>query len=96
MRACVHTVHDVYVCKRKHIFHARLHRHGALPGKVKNQDAEALLPSFDFERVVGDRLKSLTRKSSAVVMVLVDLVDFDGSFPVHGASSTNRNKPRET
>ena len=50
-------------------------------GKVKNQAAEILMPSFDFARVVGDRLSRLG-PGSAVVLLLVDVVDFDASFPV--------------
>ena len=50
-------------------------------GKVKNEAAEILMPSFDFGRVVGDRLSRLG-PGGAVVLCLVDLVDFDGSFPV--------------
>ena len=43
---------------------------------------EILLPSFDFSRVIGDRFERLTTKGSAVVLLMVDLLDFDGSFPV--------------
>lgn len=50
-------------------------------GRVKNEAAEILMPSFDFGRVVGDRLKRLG-PGGAVVLLLVDVVDFDGSFPV--------------
>ena len=50
-------------------------------GKVKNEAAEILMPSFDFGRVVGDRL-SRVGPGGAVVLCLVDLIDFDGSFPV--------------
>ena len=50
-------------------------------GKVKNEAAEILMPSFDFGRVVGDRL-SKVGPGGAVVLLLVDLIDFDGSFPV--------------
>jgi len=51
-------------------------------GRVKNQSAEALLPSFDFGRVIGDRFDKLRAPGSAVVLLMVDLLDFDGSFPV--------------
>jgi len=51
-------------------------------GRVKNEAAEILLPSFDFSRVIGDRFERLTTKGSAVVLLMVDLLDFDGSFPV--------------
>ncbi|KAG6547208.1 hypothetical protein Mapa_011460 [Marchantia paleacea] len=49
-------------------------------GKVKDEAMENLLPDFDFENVVGDRLrKSIGRR--AVVLMVIDAVDFDGSFP---------------
>ena len=51
-------------------------------GKVKNEAAEVLLPSFDFERVIGDSFERLKTPGSAVVLLMVDLLDFDGSFPV--------------
>ena len=51
-------------------------------GRVKNAAAEALLPSFDFARVVGDSFERLTGEGRAVVLLTVDLLDFDGSFPV--------------
>lgn len=51
-------------------------------GKVKNEAAEVLLPSFDFERVIGDSFERLKKPGSAVVLLMVDLLDFDGSFPV--------------
>ena len=41
------------------------------------------MPSFDFGRVVGDRLNRVG-PGGAVVLLLVDVVDFDGSFPVVG------------
>ena len=50
-------------------------------GKVKNEAAEILMPPLDFGRVVGDRL-SRVGPGGAVVLCLVDLIDFDGSFPV--------------
>ena len=50
-------------------------------GRVKNEAAEILVPSFDFGRVVGDRLRRVG-PGGAVVLLLVDVVDFDGSFPV--------------
>jgi len=51
-------------------------------GRVKNAAAEVLLPSFDFARVVGDSFERLTGEGRAVVLLMVDLLDFDGSFPV--------------
>jgi len=50
-------------------------------GRVKNEAAEILMPSFDFARVVGDRLDRVG-PNGAVVLLVVDVVDFDGSFPV--------------
>ena len=50
-------------------------------GKVKNEAAEILMPSFDFARVIGDRLDRVG-PGGAVVLLVVDIVDFDGSFPV--------------
>ncbi|CAM6021015.1 unnamed protein product [Sphagnum balticum] len=49
-------------------------------GKVKDETLENLLPDFDFERVVGVRLKKAYGRRAVVVMV-VDGCDFDGSFP---------------
>ena len=49
-------------------------------GKVKNEAAEILMPSFDFARVIGDRLDRVG-PGGAVVLLVVDVVDFDGSFP---------------
>ncbi|KAI3704533.1 hypothetical protein L1987_74756 [Smallanthus sonchifolius] len=47
-------------------------------GKVKDQIVENLL--HDFDHTVGRRLNSVTGTCVVVVMV-VDVVDFDGSFP---------------
>ncbi|KAI3811548.1 hypothetical protein L1987_21272 [Smallanthus sonchifolius] len=49
-------------------------------GKVKDQTVENLLPDFDFDHTIGRRLNSVTGTHAVVVMV-VDAVDFDGSFP---------------
>lgn len=49
-------------------------------GKVKDESLENLLPDFDFERVVGARLKKAYGRR-AVVLMVVDGSDFDGSFP---------------
>ncbi|KAI3799364.1 hypothetical protein L1987_34658 [Smallanthus sonchifolius] len=49
-------------------------------GKVKDQTVENLLPDFDFDHTVERRLNSVTGTRAVVVMV-VDAVDFDGSFP---------------
>jgi hypothetical protein len=77
---------------------------------VKNAQAEALLPGFDFEAVVGGRLRRAAARTRpgaslavprcvhpshacvshaalarAVVLLVVDLADFDGSFPAVAA-----------
>ncbi|KAK7244489.1 hypothetical protein RIF29_39312 [Crotalaria pallida] len=51
-------------------------------GKVKNQTAENLIPDFDFDRLISTRLMNPSSSgSSTVVVMVVDCVDFDGSFP---------------
>lgn len=57
-------------------------------GQVKNQAAENLIPDFDFDRLIATRLMKTTgnRNATTVVMV-VDCVDFDGSFPKRAAKS---------
>ncbi|CAL5433823.1 unnamed protein product [Camellia sinensis] len=54
-------------------------------GKVKDSMVENLLPDFDFDHTVGRKLNSVTRARSVVLMV-VDVSDFDGSFPRKVAS----------
>ena len=54
-------------------------------GRVPSAAAEALLPSFDFERVVGSALRAAARRRPPLVLLVVDLVDFDGSFPAVAA-----------
>ncbi|KAF2314509.1 hypothetical protein GH714_027145 [Hevea brasiliensis] len=49
-------------------------------GKVKDPTVENLLPEFDFDHTVGRRLVSAIGARS-VVLLVVDAVDFDGSFP---------------
>lgn len=49
-------------------------------GKVKDPTVENLLPDFDFDHTVGRKLASASGTRSVVLMV-VDAVDFDGSFP---------------
>ena len=49
-------------------------------GKVKDPTVENLLPDFDFDHTVGRKLATTTGTRSVVLMV-VDAVDFDGSFP---------------
>ncbi|OIT33585.1 PREDICTED: GTP-binding protein BRASSINAZOLE INSENSITIVE PALE GREEN 2, chloroplastic [Nicotiana attenuata] len=49
-------------------------------GKVKDPSVENLLPDFDFDHTVGRRLM-LSTGARAVVLMVVDASDFDGSFP---------------
>lgn len=49
-------------------------------GKVKDPSVENLLPDFDFDHTVGRKLAS-TSGTRSVVLMVVDAVDFDGSFP---------------
>ncbi|WCJ32426.1 P-loop containing nucleoside triphosphate hydrolases superfamily protein [Euphorbia peplus] len=49
-------------------------------GKVKDPTMENLLPEFDFDYTVGKRMVSASGARSLVLLV-VDAVDFDGSFP---------------
>ncbi|KAI4306720.1 hypothetical protein L6164_029974 [Bauhinia variegata] len=49
-------------------------------GKVKDPSLENLLPDFDFDHTVGRKL-ALTTGTRSVVLMVVDAVDFDGSFP---------------
>ncbi|XP_020098064.1 GTP-binding protein BRASSINAZOLE INSENSITIVE PALE GREEN 2, chloroplastic isoform X2 [Ananas comosus] len=55
-------------------------------GQVKNQKAENLIPDFDFDRSISTRLMKPSN-SSPVVVLVVDCVDFDGSFPKRAAKS---------
>ncbi|CAO2822264.1 unnamed protein product [Amaranthus hypochondriacus] len=56
-------------------------------GQVKNQLAENLIPDFDFDRLISTRLMKPTTAGSTVVVMVVDCVDFDGSFPKRAARS---------
>lgn len=57
-------------------------------GQVKNQVAENLIPDFDFERLITTRLMKPTGNADATVVVMVvDCIDFDGSFPKRAANS---------
>ncbi|PON64555.1 P-loop containing nucleoside triphosphate hydrolase [Trema orientale] len=57
-------------------------------GQVKNQAAENLIPDFDFDRLISTRLvKPSGNSNSTVVVMVVDCVDFDGSFPKRAAKS---------
>lgn len=55
-------------------------------GQVKNPNAENLMPDFDFDRLISTRLMRPATSAPLVVMV-VDCVDFDGSFPKRAAKS---------
>ncbi|MBA0713192.1 hypothetical protein Golax_012235 [Gossypium laxum] len=57
-------------------------------GQVKNQSVENLIPDFDFDRLIATRLIKPTGNAGATVVVMVvDCVDFDGSFPKRAAKS---------
>ncbi|KAL0464359.1 UNVERIFIED_CONTAM: GTP-binding protein BRASSINAZOLE INSENSITIVE PALE GREEN 2, chloroplastic [Sesamum latifolium] len=57
-------------------------------GQVKNEVAENLIPDFDFDRLISTRLvKPTGNADSTVVVMVVDCVDFDGSFPKRAAKS---------
>ena len=49
-------------------------------GKVKSAAAESSLPGFDFGRIIGGRI-ALQKFRRSVVLMVVDLGDFDGSLP---------------
>ncbi|KAL9175705.1 hypothetical protein ABFS82_02G129000 [Erythranthe guttata] len=71
---------EVTVCARCHSL-----RHY---GQVKNQLADNLIPDFDFDRLISTRLMKPTGNAdSTVVVMVVDCVDFDGSFPKRAAKS---------
>ena len=48
-------------------------------GNVKDPTVENLLPDFDFDHTVGRRL-ALSGGMWSVVLMVVDAIDFDGSF----------------
>ncbi|KAM5558604.1 GTP-binding protein BRASSINAZOLE INSENSITIVE PALE GREEN 2, chloroplastic [Rosa sericea] len=56
-------------------------------GQVKNQAAENLMPDFDFDRLIATRLIKPATSANPVVVMVVDCVDFDGSFPKRAAKS---------
>lgn len=49
-------------------------------GRVKSAIAETTLPGFDFAKAVGRKL-SLQKFRRSIVLMVVDLSDFDGSLP---------------
>lgn len=54
--------------------------------KIKDGKLENLLPDFDFERVIGGRLRKVAPgRPRPVVAMVVDAADFDGSFPRRAA-----------
>ncbi|KAG0498383.1 hypothetical protein HPP92_003074 [Vanilla planifolia] len=55
-------------------------------GQVKNPTAENLIPDFDFDGLVATKLIKPST-SAPVVVIVVDCVDFDGSFPKRAAKS---------
>ncbi|KAK8914527.1 hypothetical protein KSP39_PZI024069 [Platanthera zijinensis] len=55
-------------------------------GQIKNQKAENLIPDFDFDRFISAKLIKPST-SAPVVIIVVDCVDFDGSFPKRAAKS---------
>ncbi|ERN04375.1 hypothetical protein AMTR_s00147p00081250 [Amborella trichopoda] len=55
---------------------------------IKNQKLENLIPDFDFDRLISTRLlKTSNSGANTVAVLVVDCVDFDGSFPQKGAES---------
>ena len=49
-------------------------------GKVHSLDAELQLPPFDLSAAVGTKIKRRSARR-AVLLVVVDVADFDGSLP---------------
>lgn len=49
-------------------------------GHIKSTAAESELPGFDFEKTIGRKI-SLQKFRRSVVLMVVDLADFDGSLP---------------
>ncbi len=49
-------------------------------GKIKSASAEAFLPDFDVAASVGEAVRSRQFRR-AILLVVVDLADFDGSLP---------------
>ncbi|XP_038885390.1 GTP-binding protein BRASSINAZOLE INSENSITIVE PALE GREEN 2, chloroplastic [Benincasa hispida] len=85
-------IEEVTVCARCHSLRNY--------GQVKNQAAENLIPDFDFDRLIANRLMKSTSNLNNVVVMVVDCVDFDGSFPKRAAKSLfktlegNKNDPK--
>ena len=49
-------------------------------GKVKSSEAELVLPEFDVAKAIGDAM-ALRQFRRTIILIVVDLVDFDGSLP---------------
>ena len=64
-------------------------------GVVKNEAAEILMPSFDFKRVIGGRLDRLG-PSGAAVLLVIDVTDFDASFPADAVDALHPYVSNET
>ncbi|KAI3857576.1 hypothetical protein MKW98_028840 [Papaver atlanticum] len=58
--------------------------------RVNDATVENLLPAFDFDHTIGRKLVSASGAQS-IVLLVVDAVDFDGSFPRKVASTINEN-----
>ena len=78
---------DAVTCARCH----SLRHHGV----VKNEAAEILMPSFDFKRVIGGRLDRLG-PSGAAVLLVIDVTDFDASFPADAVDALHPYVSNET
>ncbi|PKI42057.1 hypothetical protein CRG98_037510 [Punica granatum] len=60
-------------------------------GRVKNQAAENLIPDFDFDRLITTRMMKPTgNANSTIIVMVVDCVDFDGSFPKRVVNSLSK------
>ncbi len=49
-------------------------------GKIKSSEAELVLPEFDVAKAIGDAM-NLRQFRRTIILVVVDLADFDGSLP---------------
>jgi hypothetical protein len=67
------------IAKMLQITCARCHKL-AYEGRVASPKAEAQLPAFDLGATVGAKIARRTARR-AVVAVVVDIADFDGSLP---------------
>lgn len=68
--------------------------HGlAFSGRVRSAAAEARLPPFSFDRLVGSRVRAAASRGSPVLLLVVDVADFDGSFPHEAAALASELGP---